>query len=291
MPELPAGWRWESYGGVEVGVPDSWGWGNGDQRLDQWTVGDGLGKRPMVGRPGPVTLVGYGPIPEGRTDPATLVENTGPTVAFGRGAKYASDVREAGDRTTIRRNGVEVRIQAEATVRAQIVATFHTVDVDSSGFASRHVLSVEPSRRPDPAVDVADLTGVLALAVGKYLVGRDAYDSEPRLVSSLRLTGESAREAIRAVGELRIGSGPNSPEDCLPEVSYGDEIVVLRITSDQGQSEVYLRYSGCDHHGFDDGVTVRRLTAEAMAPFLAGPNTVVGSLSSGMARLIWRDAR
>lgn len=23
-PELPAGWRWESYGGVEVGVPDSW---------------------------------------------------------------------------------------------------------------------------------------------------------------------------------------------------------------------------------------------------------------------------
>lgn len=155
MPALPVGWRWESYGGVEIGVPKSWGWGNGSQRLDQWTVGDG-GRRPMVGRPGPTTLVGYSPISPGETDPATLVENTGPTVAFGRGARYASDVREAGDRTTIRRRGAEVRVQAETTLRARIVATFHTVDVDHAGCATTHAVSVDPTRRPDPALDVAE---------------------------------------------------------------------------------------------------------------------------------------
>ena len=25
QPALPSGWRWESYGGVQVGVPDGWG--------------------------------------------------------------------------------------------------------------------------------------------------------------------------------------------------------------------------------------------------------------------------
>jgi hypothetical protein len=289
VPELPDGWRWESYGGVEVGVPDWWGWGNGDQRLDQWTVGDGQGKRPMVGRSGPVTLVGYARVPEGATDPATLVENTGATVAFGRGAKYASDASEAGDRTTLRRHGVEVRIQAEASLRAQIVDTFHSVDVDSFGCASTHPVSVEPSRRPSPAVDVTELTGVSAVAAGKYRVGRDDYDSDARLLSSLRLVDDAARAAIEGIVALELGSGPNDPTHCLPEVSYGDELVVLGITSDKGESEVYLRYSGCDHHGFDDGLNVRRLTAGAMVPFLCGPNTVVGSLSSGMARLIWRD--
>lgn len=288
MPELPVGWRWESYGGVEIGVPESWGWGNGSQRLDQWTVGDG-GRRPMVGRPGPTTLVGYSPTGPGETDPATLVENTGPTVAFGRGARYASDVREAGDRTTIRRRGVEVRVQAETTLRARIVATFHTVDVDNAGCATTHAVSLDPTRRPDPALDVAELTGVTSVSVGKYLIGRDDDDSDPRLISSLRLEADAASAVVGAVARLRIGSGPNDPRQCIPEVSYGEEIVVLFVTSEQGRSEIYLRYSGCDHHGFDDGVRTRRLTARSITPFLSGPNSVTGSLSSRMARLVWRN--
>src|SRR5947209_6900926 len=58
-PNLPAGWRWESYGGVQVGVPVDWGWGNGTQRLSQWCTAtkDEIAK-PIVGRPGRVTLVG-----------------------------------------------------------------------------------------------------------------------------------------------------------------------------------------------------------------------------------------
>ena len=48
--------------------------------------------------------------------------------------------------------------------------------------------------------------------------------------------------------------------------------MVLHVTSEQGESTVHVRYSGCDHNGFDDGVTVRRLTRDAMQPLLAGPN-------------------
>ena len=47
---------------------------------------------------------------------------------------------------------------------------------------------------------------------------------------------------------------------------------MLRVTSPQGESTVHVRYSGCDHNGFDDGVTVRALTREAVQPLLAGPN-------------------
>src|SRR5689334_6409256 len=72
---LPAGWRWESYGGVEVGVPGDWGWGNGSQRLYQWCAGARHHvAAPMVGRPGVSTLVGC---PGGKPDPATLIANTG----------------------------------------------------------------------------------------------------------------------------------------------------------------------------------------------------------------------
>ena len=110
---LPDGWRWESYGGVEVGVPDDWGWDNGSQRLGQWFVG---GPRdtdvPVVGRPGVATLVGASTHPDG-TDPGVLVANTGPMVVFDRTSDPADAVDHEGDRTTVRLGGVEVCVQVE----------------------------------------------------------------------------------------------------------------------------------------------------------------------------------
>ena len=41
QPALPAGWRWESYGGVQVGVPRFWGWDSAALRIDAWCVRDG----------------------------------------------------------------------------------------------------------------------------------------------------------------------------------------------------------------------------------------------------------
>jgi hypothetical protein len=45
-----------------------------------------------------------------------------------------------------------------------------------------------------------------------------------------------------------------------------------------GESQVYLRYSSCDHNGFDDGRSV-------------GPNAVYSGLDSATAKLVWPNAR
>lgn len=98
-----------------------------------------------------------------------------------------------------------------------------------------------------------------------------------------------ARDAVAAICRARLDAGPDSTSDGLPAYSYGDDIIVLTISSDGGESQIHLRYSGTDHHGFDDGVNVRRLTVEAVAPFLTGPNAVHGSLSSNVAAIVWAD--
>jgi hypothetical protein len=103
----------------------------------------------------------------------------------------------------------------------------------------------------------------------------------PTLMSSVRLEGTQARRAIAAVAAAPLGSSPNRPGDCMPQASYGDEAVVLRIASDQGRSEIYLRYSGCDHNGFDDGVNLRALTRDAAAPFVGGANIITFGFSGG----------
>lgn len=82
-PVLPSGWRWESYGGVQVGVPGEWGWGNASQRLGQWCVArNAANSAPVVGRSGLSTLVACPH--EGDPPPETLVAHTGVVVGLAR---------------------------------------------------------------------------------------------------------------------------------------------------------------------------------------------------------------
>jgi hypothetical protein len=79
---LPDAWRWESFGGVQVGVPGDWGWTNGSQRIGQWCVdGRPAHLEPAVGRPGVSTQVGCGATDEG-VPGELLVRRTGEIVAF-----------------------------------------------------------------------------------------------------------------------------------------------------------------------------------------------------------------
>jgi hypothetical protein len=275
VPVLPAGWRWESYAGVEVGVPADWGWGNGGQRINQWCAAMPDDKlEPIVGRPGPQTLVGChmgkrGPNPE------TLLKNTGVVVSFNTlpEGEAGPARREDGDRLMVTLNGVVVEIHADQALRAQIAATIHAVDLDSYGCPATDPVSAHPGARPE-AVDVTTLTEVSAVSACKYALAQDYQHTPPALISSLRLEGQIAQDAIAAVAHSPAGGGPDAPDTCITEVSYGDELVVLRVTSAQGESKIYLRYSGCDHNGFDDGVTVRALTAAAVRPFVADANQV-----------------
>ena len=264
-PTLLGGWRWESYGGVEVGVPGDWGWGNGDQRLGQWCVDQG--HQPIVGRPGVSTLVGCGFGAEG--DPGTLLENTGMVVALGDviSGTHASARddgkavrREEGDRLTVTLDGVVVQIQAEKRLREQVAATIHLVDVDAYGCPTYHPITRDASLRLAGPVDVNSLTGVTAVSACKYSLPQpnDPRADRGALISSLRLQGEAAAVAMERVAAAATGGGPDEPSSCMGEYSHGDDAIVLLVTSGQGESEVYLRYSGCDHNGFDDGTTVRR---------------------------------
>jgi len=275
---LPAGWRWESFGGVQVGVPGDWGWGVGGQRLSQWCISTPRDRaQPIAGRPGPVTAVGCPAGDEGEPDPGTLLENTGEVVSLEWVLDEEAGTTHEGDRTTVVVGGVAVVVQAPAELRDRIAATVHEVEGgrDAYGCPTTDPVWTDPGRRPDRPVDVTTLSGVSELAACRYAVGDPAArvpgDREP-LVSSLRLTGAAARDVVAAIAAAPPGGGPDNPGDCTPDYSYGDDLIVLRVTSAEGESTVQVRYSGCDHNGFDDGVTVRRLTRAAVQPLLAGPN-------------------
>ncbi|WP_433087725.1 hypothetical protein ACQP1P_17485 [Dactylosporangium sp. CA-052675] len=270
----PDGWRWESYGGIEIAVPSTWGWANGSQRLHAWCItrADELAQ-PVVGRPGPIPAVGclVGDPPS----PSTLVRKTGQLVTFDRTTE-PSGVRQEGDQTVVRRDGVMITVNAPQELRQRIVDTIRRVDVDSYGCPSEHPIGVHPQRRPPKPVDVASLQNVASLSACKYEVAGDSGSPSPRLVSALRLDGPAAAGAVREIAKAPVGGGPNAPQTCVPEASYGDEAIVLLVRSAAGPTEILLRYAGCDHNGFDDGVSVRTLTAAAVAPLIAGPNAVFG---------------
>jgi hypothetical protein len=272
-PDNPSdGWRWESYGGIEVAVPSSWGWANGSQRLSQWcTAQQDQLAQPVVGRPGASTLVGC---PGGDTPaPGTLVQKTGQLVSFDRTTEPPG-VQQEGDQTLVRRDGVVITVNAPQELRQRIVDTIRRVDVDSYGCPTEHPISARPQHRPPKPVGVASLRDVSSVSACKYELAGGPGSSSPRLVSALRLDGSAAARAVREIAKAPVGAGPNAPQTCLPEVSYGDEAIVLLVRSAAGPTEVLLRYAGCDHNGFDDGVSGRTLTAAAVAPLVAGPNAV-----------------
>lgn len=100
--------------------------------------------------------------------------------------------------------------------------------------------------------------------------------SAPTLLSSVLLTGDAARAAIHGIAGSKVGAGPDSVGGCDGAAAHeirGTEEIVLRVTANSGNAEIYLRYGGC-HNGFDDGVTERMLTREAVAPFVSDANLI-----------------
>ena len=224
----------------------------------------------MVGRPGAATLVGCRAA-DADPDAATLIANTGTVVAFDRTTE-ADGVAEQGDRTTVRLDSVEVDVQAPADLRQRIVATIRRAGLDSNGCPTTHALSTKPQWRPGTPAEVGSLQAVTTVSACRYGIGEPVPGLRPRLLGSLRLDGPAAARAIGEIAKAPVGGGPNRPDTCMKSYSYGEEAIVLRIRSAAGPTELVIRYSGCDHRGFDDGVAVRRLTAGALAPFIAGPH-------------------
>lgn len=344
-----SGWRTESFGDAEVSVPSSWGHQTGDVAAVLWCISDAAVSEPAVIRPGiPVESTCPGPADEDDPDPATLVEEAGTFVSmvFADSEPDAEEGAE-GDRETVRRGSVLVRVQAPEDLREQILATLRQITTDANGCPINDPISTEPARRPDTPVSVAELQGIKSVAACRYavpggrfaeppeeeedleeelgvdaeapegeapeeevpldsdeeLIGEDADDllieptidpeanlrptiapllpadtarSTPTLLSSVLLTGDAARDAVNGIEDSKVGAGPDAEGGCTgrdDRTVRGTEQIVLRVTTNTGSSQIYLRYGGC-HNGFDDGFTERILTRVAVAPFVSGPNLV-----------------
>lgn len=280
--DLPPDWRWESFHGVEVGVPADWRDGSSTGGLTgNWCIGKPRAEA-RVGRPGLQFAVGC-PGFDGGPDPGLQIENAGRFVAFDPSTHLPDGSTTEGDRTTVTLGGVSVLVQAESSLRSEIIGTIGLADPDPNGCPVTDPISKDPAARPDPAVDITRLTDVTAVTACRYelpVVERDPSE----LISSLRLSGDNAVQAVSAVAALPIGSGPDDPRDCSGQASYGEEIVVLHIISRAGESSVYMRFSGCADNGFDDGVSVRALTIGTAPLFLAGPN-IPTSETGSLAKL------
>jgi hypothetical protein len=283
---LPAGWRWESYRGVEVGVPDNWTYGSTGARLTQWCAGNAKPTRGEVARPGSQTDA---LCLSKKSGPGARIAESGTFVAFASHWTGADAPKDEADRDVIERAGVTVIVQGRPSLRKRILATVREAEVDANGCPSTDPISAELGARPPAGTPVGDLTAVTGLSACKYELPdgfAGTVPSGPTLMSSVSLRGAKAQEVVAAIAAAPAGGGPNDADSCLPKVSYGKEAIVLRVTSAQGLSRIYMRYSSCDHNGFDDGVAVRALSEEAAHPLVRGANFVSGYSGAGKLAIL-----
>jgi len=172
---LPPGWRWETYGGVQVGVPGGWGYAKaGAEQVTTGWCGYGPVDR-VVARPGSGALL----LGCGRARNPSRIPVTGIFVALGPGG--VTGTLEEGDRTTVVLPGGSVAVQASPELRQRIVATIHPTEDDSNGCPVNHPISPDPGSTPDPAIDVTSWTAITAVAACKYAVAQPGEPSGPGL--------------------------------------------------------------------------------------------------------------
>lgn len=286
-PVLPDGWRWESFGGVQVGVPGDWDWGVTPSRLSDWChLEDPEAPQSAVTRPGSYATM---ECPGGVINPGPIT-NTKDLVVFDWSTSPDREPDVRSERTTLQLNGVSVIVQGPEALREQIVGTVSVVDTDAHGCPSTHTITTDPAWRPSGPT-ISALTDVSSVSVCRYAL-RPVPPANPNtstasLISSLRLEGADAQNALAPLEEAPPGSGPNSPEACAEP--YGDQAIILRVTSAAGTSDVVVRYSGCDHHGFDSGHDVRALTEEALSPFNTAPNLIAEAAGDAVLEILLPD--
>ena len=158
---VPADWRYESYDGVQVRVPPTWGWGGtpttsggtitscGDS-TKAVVVPDTVGAEPVRGRPfvgRPVMMSDACQVSDG--EPAVPA-----TDAVWFGSPLPLGTRTSGDQVaqTIAAGGQHVTVFAgNDTLRAEIVSTVEAVRVDGNGCPTAPVAAPAPRPQGDPS--------------------------------------------------------------------------------------------------------------------------------------------
>jgi hypothetical protein len=112
----------------------------------------------------------------------------------------------------------------------------------------------------------------------------------PTLISSHRLTGRAASNALAALRAAPVGPPSSSRGRCDAPTR---EFAVLELWPTQDAATgagrtspvpVVVRYDGCRGHGVDDGLSSRALTAAVLEPILVPPWS--GDLAAAVRRLL-----
>lgn len=276
-----SGWRWESYGGIEVQVPASWTYGTtGSPPCLQ-----DADAKPYVGRPGPIRTIGC-------RDPVAALDKRVPYLWLGAsGATPGVRRYDAGWSAETRIvSGVPVTVLADhEALRKRILASARAVHgTDAYGCPLDHRVRSGPRARPDHgAGGLARVGTVRVVTVCRYALARHPGIPPAPLLSGSRLTGPDAQALAADILAAPAGTGPNAPENCAAEVAFGEEVLVLRVEGGRSTQEIFVRYSGCDGHGTDDAVVRRRLTAEVVRPLLRGGPHAMLSGDSEIGCLVW----
>jgi hypothetical protein len=283
MTEDEAIMRWESYGGVELQVPASWGYGMTgwppclQKASDEPYVGRPIGAIPAIGCSEPVAPLdkrkaylwfdAYRAPPGLKNHDGGWVEET--RVVAGVALTVLSD---------------------DATLRGRMLDSAREVrETDAYGCPVDHPITTGPDLRPDSGTGgLATVGQVESITVCRYALDRGQNLAPEPVLSASRLTGSPARQLVDAVLAAPAGGGPNASRNGSIPSMYGAEAILLRVHGERDQ-EVYVRYSGSDGHGIDDGATLRTLTADVLRPLLRGPHTP-GGLDGPVGRMVWRTA-
>jgi hypothetical protein len=267
QPVDRTGWRWESWGGIQVQVPGTWGHGD----LTQWCVTRGP-DGPAVDRPEM----------EGTDAMCSLTDNGRSTYTGGLLLRRTEEA--------LRLSRADVAPYATSRIHTVGDVTMTLVDIDpvvgdaillsAQVIGRRDYNGCEPHRdffEPSPLGGGAGPSPLAGVGrVGSVSVCRYGLTGwpEPTLISSRRLTGRPGGDllaAVRTAPEL-----PRTPVPAATGCAPSEEIAVLEFWPRPGSElpvSVVVRYDGCRGHGIDDGRSLRALTAEVLDPVLVAPWT------------------
>lgn len=311
---VPSGWRVETYGQTAFAVPATWqnSGPTACRGADILDVRDAT-RPPRVERSGPVIAIGCPPA-ESLEHPETGVAGGGTFVSIDDAPVTATlqspDVKD--DRATFDVDGTTYAVQAEPNLRQQILATFTAAPLGANGCnptsdiqpgdrpagvgldaigtvtrvsACRYETPSEQMMTPCPIVGCGptSLTEEVKARISESEATATQAPGETtstpttpqRLFSSLVLEGEAAQAAVDALQQGPPGNHPDQPQNCAPEVEYGEEMLLVHVIGSGGNTDVVVRYHGCKDRGVDDGNTTRHLTAAGAKAVLNGPNTVL----------------
>jgi DNA-directed RNA polymerase specialized sigma24 family protein len=264
-PEIPLSevpeWRWESYGGIEVQVPATWGLGD----LTQWCADSPPEDRitgPSVDRP---VLDPVGP------EPVVCSVSSGTGTRGVSRPTFTSGLLLRPPWAPARLGRADVAAQAEIFTR-WIGGVELTVVDQRLEMARRILLSATIIEETD--VNICEPTARVP-RLGRYLSMRQAgvdtiveaeavsicrYQlsgwEEPTLYSSRRVGRPEAAELLRLIQGARSIEPPSAdwPAGCMPA-----DAILLRVWQGGQPTNVWLHHTACDVQGLDDGARVREL--------------------------------